>query len=81
MIVVADPATPRLWARFYTLDTGRPLFAGRDGQPHATLAEIERERRTGYAWYVQEPEDFLSRDWPRWQRGAAALSLSPEPSP
>lgn len=46
-----DPDAPPLWARFYEPETLRPVFAGRDGVVKYALAEIERERRAGYAWY------------------------------
>lgn len=49
--VVLDPSAPPLWARFYEIETGRPFFCGRDGVKKYALAEIERERRRGYAWY------------------------------
>jgi PelA/Pel-15E family pectate lyase len=51
VVLVEDPAaTEPLWARFYDLDTGKPYYCGRDGVKKATMAEIERERRAGYAW-------------------------------
>lgn len=50
-VVVPDPDAPPLWARFYDLQTQRPIFAGRDGVVRDHLADIEQERRTGYAWY------------------------------
>jgi len=50
-VIVADTNAPALWARFYDIQTGRPLFSGRDSVPKYTLAEIEAERRNGYAWY------------------------------
>lgn len=50
VVVVADPASV-IWARFYDLETMKPLFVGRDSIPKKTLAEIDNERRTGYAWY------------------------------
>jgi pectate lyase len=49
--VVVDPKAPPLWARFYEIDTNRPFFCGRDGVKKDRLADIERERRAGYAWY------------------------------
>jgi PelA/Pel-15E family pectate lyase len=49
--IVADPQAPPLWARFYEIDTNRPFFCGRDGVKKYALAEIEAERRNGYAWY------------------------------
>lgn len=49
--VVPEPGASPLWARFYEIETGRPFFCGRDGVKKYALAEIERERRRGYAWY------------------------------
>jgi PelA/Pel-15E family pectate lyase len=50
VILVPDAASV-IWARFYDLDKMKPMFVGRDSVPKKTLAEIENERRTGYAWY------------------------------
>ncbi len=49
--IVADPAAPPLWARFYEIGTNRPIFSGRDGVIRYDIAQIEPERRNGYAWY------------------------------
>lgn len=67
-IVVAEPQAPDLWARFYDLESGRPVFADRDGVPKASLAEIGHERRTGYSWYGNWPEKLLERDYPAWRK-------------
>lgn len=53
--VVADPNAPSIWARFYDLETARPIFVGRDGVKRAALADIEYERRNGYSYYSSEP--------------------------
>jgi pectate lyase len=50
-VVEKDPNAPPLWARFYEIETNRPIFSGRDGVKKYSLAEIELERRRGYAWY------------------------------
>jgi pectate lyase len=50
-VVVKDADAPPLWARFYEIGTNRPIFSGRDGVIKYDLAEIEAERRNGYAWY------------------------------
>jgi PelA/Pel-15E family pectate lyase len=65
-IVVKDPGAPPIWARFYELKTHRPLFCNRDGKPVYSLAEVERERRTGYAWYVYDPQEIFDK-YPEWQ--------------
>ncbi|WP_373331089.1 pectate lyase [Salmonirosea aquatica] len=65
MVVVAD-SNSTLWARFYELDTNRPFFCGRDGIKKYSLAEIDPERRTGYAWYGTWPAQLLAREYPKW---------------
>ncbi len=55
-----------IWARFYDLKTNEPFFTGRDGQPKKTVAEVERERRIGYAWYVDAPKKLIDEEYPRW---------------
>ena len=49
--LIRDPAAPPLWARFYEIDTNRPFYCGRDGVKRYDIAEIEAERRNGYAWH------------------------------
>ena len=66
-IVVKDPDAPPIWTRFYELGTHKPLFCRRDGKIVYTLAEVERERRTGYGWYIDWPEAVL-KIYPAWQK-------------
>jgi PelA/Pel-15E family pectate lyase len=66
-VIEKAPSAPPLWARFYEIGTNRPIFCGRDGVIKYSLAEIEHERRTGYAWYVGGPADLLAKDYPAWQ--------------
>lgn len=65
-VVVADPNSV-LWARFYDLKTNQAFFVGRDSQPKATLAEIENERRTGYAYYGTWPAKLIDKEYPTWK--------------
>jgi PelA/Pel-15E family pectate lyase len=67
--VKADPTGPAVWSRFRALDTGKPMFLGRDSVVHDTLAEIEAERRTGYSWYGTWPSELLVNEYPRWKAG------------
>lgn len=64
-IVVADPSST-LWARFYDLKTNKPFFTGRNSSPKSSLAEIENERRVGYAYYGSWPAQLLSTDYAVW---------------
>jgi pectinesterase len=68
--VVPDPTAPPIWARFYDLETGKPIFVGRDGVKRATLAEIEYERRNGYGYYVTDPQKALDA-YPTWKERIA----------
>ncbi len=64
-IVVTDTTAPPLWARMYEIETNLPMFCNRDGKPVYSLAEVERERRTGYKWYGYEPAEVLL-EYPVW---------------
>jgi PelA/Pel-15E family pectate lyase len=59
-IVVEDPQAPRIWARFYELVSHKPIFCGRDGIVRYSMAEIDRDRRTGYGWYNYAPEEVYT---------------------
>jgi PelA/Pel-15E family pectate lyase len=50
VVVVDDPTGEPLWARYYDIETNRPFYCGRDGVKKWSLAEVEPERRRGYAW-------------------------------
>lgn len=56
-----------LWARFYELNTNRPIFSDRDGIVRYNLNEIGEERRFGYMWYTDEPATMIRR-YDRWAR-------------
>ena len=64
-MVVADSSST-LWARFYEIETNRPFFCGRDGIKKYSLAEIDPERRTGYAWYGTWPAKLVAKEFPNW---------------
>ena len=64
-VIIAD-ANSTIWARFYDLETGKPYFCGRDGKKKATVAEIENERRVGYAWYGTWAANLLEKQYPKW---------------
>ncbi|MBO0863325.1 MAG: pectate lyase [Chloracidobacterium sp.] len=80
-VIVEDPAAGPLWARFYEIDTGRPIFSGRDGVIKYSLAEIEQERRTGYNWYTKAPAQLLEKDYPAWRsrRGKRSTERNVKP--
>jgi len=68
MVVVNDPNAPLIWARFYEIETYRPIFADRDGVKKYHLSEISSERRNNYAWYGYWGRN-VAEDYERWQAG------------
>jgi len=72
-VVIADQNAPPLWARFYEIDTNRPIFSGRDSVIKYSVAEIESERRNGYRWYTDAPAKLLNRDYPAWLKRVAPV--------
>ncbi len=65
--VVKDKNAPPIWARFYEIETMKPIFIGRDSVIHYDVSQIEAERRNGYAWYSNEPNELLEKDYPKWK--------------
>ena len=55
------------WARFYEIGSNRPIYSGRDGIVRYDIAEIELERRNGYAWTGTWPARLIDTEYPRWQ--------------
>ncbi|MCM8568430.1 pectate lyase [Gramella jeungdoensis] len=67
-IVVKDSNGGPLWGRFNEIETGRPIFVGRDGKIKYHLNEIERERRVNYNYIDNYAEDLLYRKYPEWEK-------------
>lgn len=65
-VVIIDSTAPPIWTRYYELKTHRPIFCNRDSKIVYTLAEVERERRTGYGWYTYEPQKILN-EYVKWK--------------
>ncbi len=60
-ILVKNENAPSIWARYYDLETYKPVFCNRDGHIVYTFEEIERERRVGYKWFVYDPKNALEK--------------------
>lgn len=67
LIAVQDENADPIWARFYDLETQKPFMANRDGGKVYKLEDVERERRTGYAWYGYWPRKLLEKEHPVWK--------------
>lgn len=66
-VVVIDSTAAPIWTRYYELGTERPLFCDRNSKFLYSLAEVSRERRSGYGWYTDAPQDVLNK-YPKWQK-------------
>ena len=64
--VVEDKNAPPIWARFYELQTHKPLFSNRQSQRLYSMADVDRERRA-YSWYTYDPQKVLDA-YPAWQK-------------
>ena len=53
------------WARYYDLQTEEPYVCDRDGIPQPSLEYIGYERRNGYGWYGNMPQDIIDK-YPQW---------------
>jgi PelA/Pel-15E family pectate lyase len=62
---------PPLWARFYEIGTGKPIFGERDRTIHYDVAELSLERRNGYGWYVTAPAELYPL-YAAWKKSAPA---------
>lgn len=55
----------KTWARYYDLQTEEPYVCDRDGLPQPSLEYIGYERRNGYGWYGNMPEQII-KEFPQW---------------
>lgn len=63
--LVADPNAIS-WARFYDLQTNRPIFGDRDNSIKDRIEDVSQERRYGYAWYGTFAQNLLAKEYPKW---------------
>ena len=56
-----------IWARFYELNTNRPIFTGKNGVVKYALADIDNKRRVSYGFYGRWPKRLLKEDYPQWR--------------
>jgi PelA/Pel-15E family pectate lyase len=65
--LVPDVDAPPLWARFYELETHRPLYMDRDSVPNYDYLKVSYERRSGYDYHGTWATSLLERDYPAWR--------------
>ncbi len=54
-----------IWARYYQIETDKPIFGDRDKTIHDDVNELSLERRNGYAWFNTEGIAVLN-DYKAW---------------
>ena len=70
---VADATYDEIyWARFYDVQTGKPMFAGsQDGIVYSTFSEMAAQNRVGYDYYTTKPRDLIEKEVIRWRKRLA----------
>ena len=67
---IEEPASvsSSLWARFYDLQTQKPIFYDWGRKQVAGFNELSRERRGGYFYYGNWPDSLLRNEYPQWKK-------------
>ena len=65
--LIPDENAQLLWARFYELETNRPLYLDRDSKFGYDFSEISYERRSGYGYHGYWAVPLLKKDYPAWK--------------
>jgi PelA/Pel-15E family pectate lyase len=64
-----DPASTEVyWARFYDLETGRPIFPGRDGVVYESFEAMIAKNAGGYDYYTTQPNSLLRTGQKNWRK-------------
>lgn len=67
---VTDPASTEVhWARFYDLQTGKPIFAGADdGIIYGSFSEMAAKNKVAYDFFSSRPRELFEKELPRWKK-------------
>lgn len=66
MLYAKEGAGP-LWSRYYSLDTGKPIFGERDQRVFDSIADVGIGRRNGYSWYNTTPKSAIEMYDKSWK--------------
>ena len=64
--LVDQPSASPIWARYYSIQTLKPIFGNRDKKLYDSIDDIELERRNGYAWFGNAPQKVID-SYPIWK--------------
>jgi PelA/Pel-15E family pectate lyase len=56
------------WARFYDLETGKPVYPGRDGVLYDSLAVLAEHNSLGYDYVSTRPGSILKNGQNKWRK-------------
>ena len=57
------------WARFYDIQTAKPMFAGaQDGILYSTFGELRAHNKVAYEYYTTHPREVIGKEVVRWQK-------------
>jgi PelA/Pel-15E family pectate lyase len=66
--LVEDPNAKPLWARFYDIETNKPLYIDRGGIRRENHNDLSDERRNGYAYVGDFASSLLYKEFPKWKK-------------
>jgi lysophospholipase L1-like esterase len=77
---IKDPAAHPLWARFYDIETNRPIWSDMDSIARYDMENVGWARH-GYAWTGEWPQALLDNDLPAWKAKLAQTGPGPTMTP
>jgi PelA/Pel-15E family pectate lyase len=66
MLYPKEGAGP-IWSRFYSIETGKPIFGERDQSVFDDIADVGMGRRNGYSWYNSTPKSAVEMHDKTWK--------------
>jgi PelA/Pel-15E family pectate lyase len=64
-----DPSSSDIyWARFYDINSGKPVFPGKNGKLYDTFAAMAAENELGYDFYSTLPESIVANGQKKWRK-------------
>lgn len=67
-VMINDVDGSDLWARFYTVETSKPLYVDRGGIICENYNDLSAERRNNYAYVEQFANQILKEEYPDWKK-------------
>lgn len=65
--LIKNASAAPIWARFYDIQTGLPIFGDRDRSIKDDVNEVSLERRNGYKWFGTYPRKAIDA-YRRWNQ-------------